>query len=63
LKGLNQYYGESRIPYGILRSMCRSGALVCLMGRNGVGKTTLAEVHHGVVADSLWATSPFKARI
>ena len=35
IKSLNTYYGESHI----LR--VQSGEMVCLIGRNGVGKTTL----------------------
>ena len=37
---LNTYYGESHILRNVDISI-RSGEMVCLIGRNGVGKTTL----------------------
>ena len=37
--GLNTYYGESHILRSIDLSV-KSGEMVCLIGRNGVGKTT-----------------------
>lgn len=40
ISGLNQYYGESHILWDIDLSV-EAGACTCLMGRNGVGKTTL----------------------
>ncbi|WP_407276531.1 urea ABC transporter ATP-binding subunit UrtE [Halothiobacillus sp. DCM-1] len=40
LSGLNQYYGGSHILHDI-ELRIGAGDLVCLLGRNGVGKTTL----------------------
>ena len=39
IKSLNTYYGESHIQDVDLN--VQSGEMVCLIGRNGVGKTTL----------------------
>jgi urea transport system ATP-binding protein len=39
IKGLDAYYGESRIMRGLDMSVER-GKIVCLIGRNGVGKST-----------------------
>ena len=40
IAGLNTYYGESHILRDVDLSV-RAGEMVCLIGRNGVGKTTL----------------------
>ena len=40
VKSLNTYYGESHILRNVDMNVC-SGEMVCLIGRNGVGKTTL----------------------
>lgn len=40
IQGLNQYYGESHTLWDINIDI-PGGACICLMGRNGVGKTTL----------------------
>lgn len=40
VNGLNQYYGESHTLWDIDLEVQR-GACVCVMGRNGTGKTTL----------------------
>lgn len=40
ISGLNFYYGESHILRGIDMTVA-PGQMVCLIGRNGVGKTTL----------------------
>jgi urea transport system ATP-binding protein len=45
---LNQYYGESHILRGVNLSIGR-GSCVCLMGRNGVGKTTLLKSIMGLL--------------
>lgn len=40
IRALNQFYGESHTLWDVDLSLPRGGCL-CLMGRNGVGKTTL----------------------
>ena len=40
VKSLDTYYGESHILRNVDINV-RSGEMVCLIGRNGVGKTTL----------------------
>jgi urea transport system ATP-binding protein len=40
LSGLNVYYGTSHVIHGIDLDI-RRGEIFCLLGRNGVGKTTL----------------------
>jgi urea transport system ATP-binding protein len=40
IQNLNQYYGESHTLWDINMDI-PAGACICLMGRNGVGKTTL----------------------
>ena len=40
VKELNQYYGGSHILRGV-NFEARIGEVTCLLGRNGVGKTTL----------------------
>ena len=40
VKSLNTYYGESHI-LRVVDLNVQSGEMVCLIGRNGVGKTTL----------------------
>jgi urea transport system ATP-binding protein len=40
VRGLNFYYGESHILRGVDLTVPK-GQMVCLIGRNGVGKTTL----------------------
>jgi urea transport system ATP-binding protein len=42
------YYGESRILHDVSLDV-QSGQVVCLMGRNGVGKTTLLKAIMGVL--------------
>ena len=39
ISGLDVAYGESQVLWGVDLEV-RAGELVCLMGRNGVGKTT-----------------------
>jgi len=48
LDNLNVYYGESHILRNISFSI-GPGEVVCLMGRNGVGKTTLLKTVMGVL--------------
>jgi len=45
---LNQYYGESHILWDVTLTV-PEGACVCLMGRNGVGKTTLLKAVMGLL--------------
>ena len=40
VKSLNTYYGESHILRDVDLNI-KSGEMICLIGRNGVGKTTL----------------------
>jgi len=46
--GINQYYGESHSLRDVELSIPR-GSCTCLMGRNGVGKTTLLKTIMGVL--------------
>lgn len=48
IEGLNQYYGQSHTLWDITLNV-PEGALVCLMGRNGVGKTTLLKCIMGLL--------------
>ncbi|GGK85721.1 urea ABC transporter ATP-binding subunit UrtE [Mangrovihabitans endophyticus] len=47
--GLHVSYGRAQVLFGVDLS-APSGSLVCLMGRNGVGKTTLLKAVTGVLA-------------
>ena len=49
IKGLNQFYGESHILWDVNVEI-NKGDCVCLMGRNGVGKTTLLKSIMGMLA-------------
>lgn len=49
IKDLNQFYGESHILWDIDVDI-KKGDCVCLMGRNGVGKTTLLKTVMGLLA-------------
>src|SRR5256885_6800059 len=48
LDNLNVFYGESHILRNISFEM-EPGQVVCLMGRNGVGKTTLLKTMMGLL--------------
>lgn len=48
VQGLNQYYGESHTLWDLDLDV-PEGSCTCLMGRNGVGKTTLLKAIMGVV--------------
>jgi urea transport system ATP-binding protein len=48
INGLNQYYGESHILWDIGVTV-PAGSCTCLMGRNGVGKTTLLKAIMGLL--------------
>lgn len=49
VSGLNQYYGGSHILRDVSLA-CESGKVTCVLGRNGVGKTTLLRCIMGAVA-------------
>lgn len=49
IAGLNQFYGESHTLWDVNLNVAQ-GDCVCLMGRNGVGKTTLLKVAMGMLA-------------
>lgn len=49
VSGVNQFYGESHTLWNA-GVVVPPGACVCLMGRNGVGKTTLLKVIMGLLA-------------
>ena len=46
VRGLNVAYGESQVLWDVSLDV-PAGSVVCLMGRNGVGKTTLLKIDHG----------------
>jgi urea transport system ATP-binding protein len=48
ISGINQYYGESHTLWDT-RLEVAGGGCTCLMGRNGVGKTTLLKVIMGLL--------------
>lgn len=48
IKGLNQYYGQSHILWD-LELAIPPGQVACIMGRNGVGKTTLLKCIMGLL--------------
>jgi urea transport system ATP-binding protein len=48
VRGLNVYYGESHILRDVDLSVA-PGKMVCLIGRNGVGKTTLLKTIMGIL--------------
>jgi len=48
ISGLDVAYGESQVLWGVDLEV-RAGELVCLMGRNGVGKTTLLKTAIGLL--------------
>lgn len=49
IKALNQFYGSSHTLWDLDFEVPK-GACVCLMGRNGVGKTTLLKCIMGLIA-------------
>ena len=51
LSGVNQSYGESHIIWDATLSV-EPGSCTCLMGRNGVGKSTLLKVIMGLLPTS-----------
>ncbi len=51
ISGLNQHYGESHILWDVGLDVA-TGSCTCLMGRNGVGKSTLLKVVMGLLPAS-----------
>jgi urea transport system ATP-binding protein len=49
IKNLNQYYGGSHTLWDVNFDV-PAGSCVCLMGRNGVGKTTLLKCIMGLIS-------------
>jgi urea transport system ATP-binding protein len=49
IRQLNQYYGQSHILWDVDLGI-PEGSCMCLMGRNGVGKTTLLKTVMGLLA-------------
>src|SRR4029453_15454886 len=48
VKGLNVAYGESQVLWDVSLEV-PAGGVICLMGRNGVGKTTLLKTIMGLL--------------
>jgi urea transport system ATP-binding protein len=48
IKGLNQFYGQSHTLWDLDLEV-KQGDCVCIMGRNGVGKTTLMQTIMGLL--------------
>lgn len=48
VKGIHSYYGKSHVLLGVSLEL-RQGELVCLLGRNGVGKSTTLKSIMGIV--------------
>ncbi|MGD8592762.1 MAG: urea ABC transporter ATP-binding subunit UrtE [Gammaproteobacteria bacterium] len=48
IENLNQYYGESHTLWDVALDI-EAGSRVCLMGRNGMGKTTLLQCIMGLL--------------
>lgn len=51
IKSLDQYYGESHTLWDMTLEV-PDGACLCLLGRNGVGKTTLLKTVMGLIKSS-----------
>jgi urea transport system ATP-binding protein len=73
VSGLNQYYGESHTLWDVEFEVAE-GSCICLMGRNGVGKTTLLKslmgllpLHSGVIeydgVDIAGRSAEYRARV
>lgn len=50
IEGLNQFYGQSHILWD-MNFEIKQGSCACLMGRNGVGKTTFFKMFNGFITD------------
>ena len=51
VKGIHSYYAKSHILHGVSLEL-KQGELVCLLGRNGVGKSTTLKSIMGIVRPS-----------
>jgi len=51
VQAINQFYGESHTLWDVGLSVPK-GSVTCLMGRNGVGKTTLLKVLMGLLSST-----------
>ena len=49
VESLDVAYGRAQVLFGVIAAGARPAALVCVMGRNGVGKTTLLKAIMGVL--------------
>ena len=56
VKGLNQFYGGSHTLWDVDLSVSE-GSLICIMGRNGMGKTTLLKCIMGLLKTSTGSIS------
>lgn len=56
VKGLNQFYGGSHTLWDVDLSLSE-GSLMCIMGRNGMGKTTLLKCIMGLLKTSAGSIS------
>ena len=61
VRGIHTAYGEARVLFGVSLEVAR-GECVCLLGRNGVGKTTTLRSIMGLTPPSggevLWRGKP-----
>jgi urea transport system ATP-binding protein len=49
VSGLNQFYGQSHTLWDVALDV-QPGSCMCVMGRNGVGKSTLMKTVMGLLA-------------
>ena len=57
LDHVNVFYGESHILRNVSFAV-EAGQVVCLMGRNGVGKTTTLKTIMGLLQGQLFGVAP-----
>ena len=60
VEDIDLYYGASHILRGVSVT-AEPGEITCVLGRNGVGKTSLLRAHHRAAADPRAARSSGKA--
>ncbi len=53
VEGLNQFYGETHVLWDMQLTV-PEGSCTVLMGRNGVGKTTLLKSVMGTPSHPIW---------